>query len=80
MTGNGNGYPEQKPTGPTVSFEVNCRVILSGEWAKDAALVADSIRGLAENVAGRLRAAADDLEAGGWVKDPGDEITIEEDP
>jgi hypothetical protein len=80
VTGNGNGYPEVKPTEPTVSFEVNCKVILSGDWAKDSALVADSIRGLADNVAGRLKAAADDLEATGWVRDPGDEITIEEDP
>jgi len=62
---------------PTVQFEVRCSVTLGGDWATDPALVADSLRGLADNLAARLKAAADDLETVGKVRDPGDDLVID---
>jgi len=62
---------------PVVKFEITCSVTLGGEWATDTALVADSIRGLADNLAARLKAAADDLVTTGRVIDRGDDIEID---
>ena len=62
---------------PVAKFEITCSVTLGGDWATTPALVADSIRGLADNLSRRLKLAADDLERDLAVSDPGDDIEID---
>lgn len=77
-TANGHGGADDAPD-HAVRFEITCAVILTGDWAGDRAILADSIRQLGRNIADRLATAADDLERDGAVHDPGDTIAIEED-